>query len=139
MSEEQKPEEVRTSGVAQREDNPTVENPVPVDVQPEAPKVPTPEELAKIAKQRQFFNYLRAGAAFVSFVQKDIENMRRQKMNRHFRRRAEKDTRKGVFTPELVNMYAEKLDEIVAYIDAELAKLPVVPTTPVAEQPKENV
>lgn len=122
--DEQKPEEV-------------VEQPTPEVVVTEEPKAPepTPEQLEKIEKQRKFFNYLRAGAAFIQFVEKDLENMRKQKMNRHLRRRAEKDIRKGFLTPEIINLYAEKMEEIVAYIEAEMSKQLVV--KPVTE-PKEN-
>jgi len=86
----------------------------------EPPKELTTEEKEKLEKQKKFFNYLRAGAAFIQFVEKDLENMRKQKMNRHFRRRAEKELSKGVLSPEVVNLYAEKMAEIVDYVDQQI-------------------
>lgn len=129
--DEQKPEEVKCGleGSVGGCDTPQAEcdcHKSPEVVQPvaETPKEPelTPEQVEKMEKQKKFFNYLRAGAAFIQFVEKDLEQMRKQKMNRHFRRRAEKEIRKGFLSPELVNMYAEKMEEIVIYIEVALAK-----------------
>ena len=58
---------------------------------------------------------------FLKFIYADIEQMKKQQVNRHTRRRFEKALNdKGTLTEEMVKYYSQKTETILAYIDREL-------------------
>jgi hypothetical protein len=79
------------------------------------------QEVSKnLAKSKKYFTALKQGEAFIKFMRQDMEAMKAQKMNREQRRRFEHGLHhKGEFCPEMIEYYAKKLDQILAYLDAQ--------------------
>lgn len=81
----------------------------------------------ELRKAKRFYSFLKAGAAFVKFLQDDLKRTENT-MNRHQRRRFEKEIEeKGMFSPELVNYYQQKIDWLLVEVDKRLNPLKVQP------------
>jgi hypothetical protein len=97
------------------------------------------EEVAKkLEKSTQYFQALKNGQLLIKFIQTDIAQMKEKKMNRDQRRRFEKELYfKGEFSPELIQYYEQRLDNILAYLETEKKRVRKINTKPtVQEQPK---
>lgn len=78
-------------------------------------------EKEELKKYQKYFTLLREGATFVTFIQDDLEKMKKSKMNRSQRRRWEKQiAQQGKFSPEMVQYYKGKVDEVLAEVDRRL-------------------
>lgn len=74
----------------------------------------------ELRKAKRFYSFLKAGASFVKFIQDDLKRTENT-MNRHQRRRFEKEIEeKGMFSPELVSYYQNKIDYILMNINQRL-------------------
>jgi hypothetical protein len=82
------------------------------------------DELKKkeeLLKAQKYYNYVKAGGAFIQFVQQDIAKMKKEKMNHDQRRRFEKELNdKGIMSPELVQFYQMKIDQILSQINQRM-------------------
>lgn len=86
----------------------------PVVVQPET---------QKLTQAQQFYKLVQEGALFISFIKRDLEEMKKKQYNRAQRRRFEKGIYgKGELTPDLIEYYQTKVDVILAEIEAKLQK-----------------
>ena len=79
------------------------------------------KQTVELKKMQKYYEYLRAGLAFIKFVQDDLKNQANQ-MNRATRRRLQKTVLKGEFNEELVNHYKTQIDRILNEIDKRLEK-----------------
>lgn len=68
------------------------------------------------AKQKAY-SMLQQGAYFMKFIYDDIERQKREQLNRPQRRRFEKELRKGMFSRELIEVYASKVDQGLDWIE----------------------
>ncbi len=114
-------------------------------------------QLKKLKDFKRYYKVVKAGQLFIEFIQQDIAQQKREKMNRHQRRRFEKQLSKdGQLTPEIVQTYKLKIDNVLRYIEMQTnppkikkQKLPKIkegkvkkggvndaPTTPAPEAPK---
>jgi len=94
----------------------------------------------ELRKAKRFYSFLKAGAAFVKFIQEDLKRTENT-MNRHQRRRFEKEIEeKGMFSPELVNYYQQKIDWLLVEVDKRLnpPKQPKVQSNPNIQIQKEK-
>jgi len=74
----------------------------------------------ELRKAKRFYSFLKAGAAFSKFIQDDIKRQENG-MNRHQRRRFEVElNEQGVFSPELVSYYQQKIDWLLSEVDKRL-------------------
>jgi predicted transcriptional regulator len=74
----------------------------------------------ELRKAQSYYRLVKAGNAFISFVQQDMKKNGDQ-VNRHMRRRMEKElNEKGILSPELVEYYAQKIDYVLAQIHQRL-------------------
>jgi hypothetical protein len=78
--------------------------------------------------------------AAIKFIQDDLKRTENT-MNRHQRRRFEKEIEdKGMFSPELVNYYQQKIDWLLGEVDKRLnpPKQPKVQANPNVQVQKEK-
>jgi hypothetical protein len=83
----------------------------------------------ELKKAQAYYRLVKAGNAFIQFVQQDMKKNADQ-VNRHMRRRMEKElNEKGILSPELVEYYAQKIDYVLGNIHRMLnpPKQPKVP------------
>ena len=74
-----------------------------------------------LIKARKYYKIIQSGGLFLKFIYADIEQMKKNQVNRHMRRRFEKALNdKGTLTEEMVTYYSRKTETILAYIDREL-------------------
>lgn len=77
------------------------------------------EEIKKqneLKKAQSYYNLVKAGGAFISFIQEDMKK-NKDNVNRAMRRRQEKElNEKGVLSPELVEYYRQKIDYVLGNI-----------------------
>lgn len=77
------------------------------------------DELKKkeeLKKAQAYYRLVKAGHAFIEFVQQDIKKNGNQ-MNRHMRRRAEHElNQKGILSEEIVQYYGQKIDWVLMNI-----------------------
>jgi len=74
----------------------------------------------ELEKYKKYYKVIQEGQMFIEFVLKDIELSKKNKMNRHQRRRFEKDICKnGKITPEIVQYYKLKIDQVFKYIEQQ--------------------
>jgi hypothetical protein len=77
------------------------------------------EEIKKqneLKKAQAYYNLVKAGNAFIQFVQEDMKK-NKDSVNRAMRRRQEKElNEKGVLSPELVEYYRQKIDYVLGNI-----------------------
>jgi hypothetical protein len=71
-------------------------------------------------KQKDFFQKIRLGGYFLQFVREDLQRQKNSQVNRHQRRRLDRELRKGEISPELVNAYVAKIEMILQYFDEKL-------------------
>lgn len=69
-----------------------------------------------MAKQKAY-SMLQQGAYMMKFIYDDIERQKKQQLNRPQRRRFEKELRKGIFSKELIEVYASKVDQALDWIE----------------------
>jgi hypothetical protein len=83
----------------------------------------------ELKKAQAYYRLVKAGNAFIQFVQQDMKKNGEQ-VNRHMRRRMEHQlNEKGILSEEVVAYYAQKIDYILAQIHQRLnpPKQPKVP------------
>jgi hypothetical protein len=77
------------------------------------------EEIKKqneLKKAQAYYNLVKAGQAFIAFVQEDMKK-NNSDSNRAMRRRMEKElNEKGVLSPEIVEYYRQKIDYVLGNI-----------------------
>jgi hypothetical protein len=74
----------------------------------------------ELRKAKRYYAYIKAGMAAIKFIQDDLKRTENT-MNRHQRRRFEKEIEeKGMFSPELVNYYQQKIDWLLVEVDKRL-------------------
>jgi len=74
----------------------------------------------QLQKAQAYYRLVKAGNAFIQFVQQDLKK-NQDEVNRHMRRRMEKEVNeKGVLSPELVQYYEKKIDWVLANISQRL-------------------
>lgn len=109
-------------------------------VEPPVKKELTPEEIAKLNKQRTMLRNLQVGAYTMKFIFQDINKQQKDTMNRHQRRRFQKELSKGVMSEELIQFYITNFEQALEYTE-NLLKLKVEETkdgpTVYAEMKKE--
>lgn len=64
----------------------------------------------------KYYRLVRLGAEFIKFVYNDLDQQKKQQVNRAQRRRLTKELRKRYISPELVNLYAQKIDLILTQL-----------------------
>lgn len=74
----------------------------------------------QLEKKKKAYQMLQTGAYFMKFIFDDIERQKKDHMNRPQRRRFTKELRKGIFSKELVDVYASKIDQAMEWIDSNL-------------------
>jgi len=78
-------------------------------------------EKRKLQNMRQYYLYLRYGALFLEYIYKDLEQQEKKNLNRHARRRWEKEIAKdGKFSREMVEYYSQKIEMIQKTINTQL-------------------
>jgi len=93
----------------------------------------------ELKKYEEFYKIVREGQMFIEFVLKDIELSKKNKMNRHQRRRFEKDICKnGKLTPEIVQYYKIKIAQVFLYIEQQRKALNRKPMKVKTEAPKKT-
>lgn len=76
------------------------------------------QEKNQIQQQKKYYEILRSGALFLQFINQDLQKMKKNKMNRPQRRRFEKSLRqKGTFTPELIDHYKQRIEDILKWVN----------------------
>lgn len=81
----------------------------------------------QLKKAESYYRLVKAGNAFIQFVQQDLKK-NQDEVNRHMRRRMEREVNeKGVLSPELVQYYEKKIDYILATIHQRLTPPKVQP------------
>lgn len=79
------------------------------------------EAKIKLKNAQRYYKILKAGSLFLEFIRKDMDAMKQQKLNRHQRRRFEKQiSEKGQFSEEIIVHYTKKVDEVLKYIENKL-------------------
>jgi len=100
------------------------------------------DEKRKLQNMRQYYLYLRYGALFLEYIYKDLEQQEKKNLNRHARRRWEKEISKdGKFSREMVEYYSQRIDAIRKTIDIQLKpkkKTPVLKNKEVPTEDKKN-
>lgn len=101
--------------------------PVEKKLTPEQEDVLTKQKVKKaekekkdLIKKQKTYIMLQQGAYFMKFIYNDIERMKKDFMNRTQRRRFTKELRKGIFSPELIDVYLGKIDQAVDWIEKNL-------------------
>lgn len=84
---------------------------------PTLPPKPTAEELEKKEKQMMYFKELSRGAKFIEFI---INDLNKAGYNRAKRRRIISELMNKKFSKEFVEMYENKVDQIVKFLESEL-------------------
>lgn len=84
---------------------------------PTPPPKPTAEELEKKEKQMMYFKELSRGAKFIEFI---INDLNKAGYNRAKRRRIISELMNKKFSKEFVEMYENKVDQIVKFLESEL-------------------
>ena len=74
----------------------------------------------QLKKAQSYYNLVKAGQAFIQFVQQDMKKSQDQ-TNRHQRRRMEKElSEKGILSEELVAYYGQKIEWVLMNISQRL-------------------
>ncbi len=74
----------------------------------------------ELKKAQAYYRLIKAGNAFIAFVQQDLKKNQDQ-VNRHMRRRMQKELNdKGVISEELVSYYSNKIDWVLTNINQRL-------------------
>lgn len=81
----------------------------------------TKEQKEKLENQQRLYKILQQGGLFLKFIHNDLEKQRKDHLNRSQRRRTERSISKGQFTPEMIELYYERLQEIQDYIASQLS------------------
>ena len=75
----------------------------------------------QMVQAQRYYKLLRAGVALIQFIQRDMDEMKKKNMNRSARRRWEKElNRKGQFSPEIIQYYAQKIEAVERQIAGQL-------------------
>lgn len=77
----------------------------------------------ELEKKQKAYEMLQQGAYFMKFIYDDIERQKKEHLNRPQRRRFEKELRKGIFSRELVEVYAGKIDVSLQWIEQNINNL----------------
>ena len=77
------------------------------------------KENEKIAldKKKKVYEMFQQGAFFMKFIYDDLEKQKKENLNRPQRRKFEKDLKKGIFSKELIQVYAAKIDVALDWIE----------------------
>ena len=79
------------------------------------------EARKNLKKYKQYYKIVKAGQLFIQFVQQDIADKKNNKMNRHQRRRFDRELNKeGKLTEEMVQHYKLQIDNVLNYINIQL-------------------
>jgi len=79
------------------------------------------EARKNLKKYKTYYKAVKAGQLFIQFIQQDIAQQKKNKVNRAQRRRFEKDLcQRGILTEEMVQYYKAKIDNTLAYINMQL-------------------
>lgn len=69
-------------------------------------------------QQKQYYTYLQQGALFLNFIMQDLKRTKNQNMNRHQRRRFEKELyKKGQFSPEMIKHYSARVNHVMEWFE----------------------
>lgn len=75
----------------------------------------------KLKNMQQYYMYLKCGALFLEYINKDLDKQKEKNLNRHARRRWEKEIAKdGKFSREMIEYYSQKIDVIKSSIEFQL-------------------
>lgn len=99
------------------------------------------DALKQLDKAKKYYKALQSGKLFLDFIKKDMDAMKAKQMNRDIRRRFEREIySKGQFSPEFIDFYSHKVDEILKYIDTQekTLKNPPKPGAVRIEKPEEK-
>lgn len=78
------------------------------------------EQKKKLKQMREYYKIVKCGLEFIKFVQGDIADQKKNKINRAQRRRFERElSKEGKLTPEIVQSYAARVDNVLAYIEMQ--------------------
>lgn len=70
----------------------------------------------ELKRAEAYYRLIKAGNAFISFVQQDLKK-NQSEVNRHMRRRMQVDLNdKGILSEELVQYYSQKIDYVLGNI-----------------------
>jgi len=70
----------------------------------------------ELKRAEAYYRLIKAGNAFIQFVQADLKKNQEQ-VNRHMRRRMQSEVNdKGILSEELVQYYAQKIDYVLGNI-----------------------
>lgn len=79
------------------------------------------EERKKLKQYKKYYKVVKGGQVFLQFIFEDIAQQKKDKVNRAQRRRFEKALGKEAkLTPEMVQHYRMKIDNVLRYIDVQL-------------------
>ena len=93
----------------------------------------------ELKKYEEFYKLVKEGQMFIEFILKDIALSKQNKMNRHQRRRFEKEVCKnGKITPEIVQYYKVKIQQVLTYIESQKKALKRKPIKVKTEVPKKE-
>lgn len=96
------------------------------------------EARKQLKQYKEYYKVVRSGLLFIKFIQEDIADQKRNKINRHQRRRFEKElSKKGKLTEEIVQHYKMKIEGTLQYIEMQLnpPKKPKLPKIKAVEAP----
>lgn len=74
----------------------------------------------ELIKAKEYYKVIRSGALFLQFIKADIEQMKKQQINRHMRRRFETSLDKFELNEEIVQYYKAKIDNVLNYIKIQM-------------------
>lgn len=79
------------------------------------------QQKQQILKARRYYQLIQEGAAFIKFIEADIEQMKKQQMNRAQRRRFEQSLyHNGQLSAEMIDYYSKKVEYILQQIRYQL-------------------
>lgn len=72
----------------------------------------------QLIKMQKYYHLLRSGATFIKYIQDDFKKAETNKMNRHQRRRFEREiSKEGKFSPEIIEHYKNQIDKVLSDIE----------------------
>jgi hypothetical protein len=74
----------------------------------------------ELLKAQKYYKTIQSGALFLKFIEIDIEQMKKNQINRHMRRRFEHSLDNLELNKEMVEYYQTKIDNVLDYIHKQL-------------------
>lgn len=75
----------------------------------------------QLKQMQEYYKLVRVGGLFLQYIHKDLQRTKDKNMNRHQRRRFQKQlSQKGEFNKEIVDYYAKQAASIKKSIDNQL-------------------